>query len=331
MLPLVLLAALKKNPNGLRKAKGIGRVMVWVTCVSAAGMLFLGQSARAHARQSTLAFGHELAALSTTPEGVTHLKLNGQSIYYAQEFNKASVHDVIGMYQTACEKNPGAFGLAFGKEQLKDPSGAAIPPPPNEVANGIIKDEGDTEGTLICFTKGAKSQSTVHEAMARFNETQDLGEIGRLRYVYVHKGEELTQTITAWTEDSFRFDKIGLASSSQEAPGTDTALPRPEGSRRVLNAEVVGTPYGVHVYEVTQSTDEIATFYDNWAHGAGFTGIAPDLENGARVRAYFHEGSQVMVGAFETHGKRYLSISEINQQNKVQVSHDPQTSHPSEP
>ncbi len=323
MLPLVLLAAWKRNLKAgspsLRRVKGTLRVAAWLSCASLAGFGILAHSANANARQTSMSFGRELAALAPEPEGVTHIKLNGQSIYYAQEFNKDSVHDVLGHFQEICEKNPSAFGEVFAKipkDQFRNPKGEPIPAPPSDIAAGVIKQEGDTEGMIICFTKGTKSGSTFAEAMTKFNQTQDLGEIGKLRYVYVTKGARETKTITAWTEDSFRFDKIGLtANSSEESLGTDTALPKPEGARRVMNAEVVGTPYGVRVYEVKQSPDEVAAFYDNWAHNAHFTGIAPDLENGARVRAYFHEGTQVMLGSFETEGKRYLSISELTPQN----------------
>lgn len=316
MLPLVLLAAWKRNMSTatMRRLKGYARVGAWLTCASVIGMSVLAHSANANARQTSMSFGRELSALAPQPEGVTHIKLNGQSIFYAQEFTQESIHDILGHYQEACEKNPSAFGDVFAKipkDQFRDPSGKPIPAPPSEIAAGVIKEEGSTEGMLICFTKGEKSRGTFAEAMKRFEQTQDLGEIGRLRYVYVTKGQKENKLMTAWTEDSFRFDKIGLASSTEEAPGTDTSLPKPPNARRVINAEVVGTPYGVRVYEVTQSVDEIGTFYDNWAHGAHFTGIAPDLENGTRVRAYFREGAQVMVGAFETHGKHYLSITEI--------------------
>ena len=326
MLPLVLIAAWKKNLKqgspALRRVKGTVRVAAWLTCASVAGMGILAHSADANARQTSMSFGRELAALSPEPDGITHIKLNGQSIYYAQEFTKNSVHDVIGHFQEICEKNPSAFGEVYAKvpkDQFRDPKGNPIPAPPSEISQGIIKQEGDTEGMLICFTKGEKSGSTFAEAMSRFQKTQDLGEIGRLRYVYVTKGAKETKTITAWTEDSFRFDKIGLASSTEEAIGTDTALPKPEHARRVINAEVVGTPYGVRVYEVTQSPEEVATFYDNWARNAHFTGIAPDLENGTRIRAYFHEGTQVMVGSFEMHNKRYLSISELTPSNNGSI------------
>jgi hypothetical protein len=324
MLPIILLAAWKRNlsTSTVRRLKGFARVGVYLTCVSAAGMGILAHSANANARQTSMSFGRELAALAPEPEGVTHIKLNGQSIFYAQEFTKDSIHDILGHFQEICEKNPSAFGEVFAKipkDQFRDPSGKPIPAPPSEIAAGVIKEEGTKEGMLICFTKGEKSGGTFAEAMKRFEQTQDLGEIGRLRYVYVTKGEKENKLMTAWTEDSFRFDKIGLASSTEEAPGSDTALPKPEHARRVINAEVVGTPYGVRVYEVTQSVDEIATFYDNWARTAHFTGIAPDLQNGTRIRAYFREGTQVMVGAFETGGKRYLSISEITPETGAMV------------
>ena len=327
MLTLVLLSAwknLKASSPVVRKIKGTARVMAWVTCASAAGVLFLAHSANANARQTSLSFGRELSALSPDPAGVTHVKLNGQSIFYAQEFNQAAVHDVIAQFQDACERNPSAFGSVFAKipkDQFKDPSGTPIPAPPSEIAAGVIKEESESEGMLICFTKSSHSGATFTEAMERFKVTQDLGEIGRMRYVYVKKTKEETQTITAWTEDSFRFDKIGLASSSAEAPAEESAIPRPAHARRVINAEVVGTPYGVQVYEVEQSTEEIATFYDNWAHGAGFTGIAPDLQNGTRIRAYFHDKAQLMVGSFDMKGKHYLSVSELTPQRAVEAAH----------
>ena len=326
MLPLLYQAWRNKqrvDSPALKRIRGTVRVAGWLGVVSVVAGFALAGSAHANVKSGSMAFGREIQQLVDNNESLdtVHLKMNGQSIYLKQNFQPKSVHEVLVEYEKFCKDNPSSYGSMWGSGP-NGPPVASLPGQPIPVElpagmeSGVLKDEGTKEGMLICFTKGANSASTMSEALAKFDQSQDLGDVGKLRYVYVknRKTGTSSKVVTVWTEDSFKIGELALE-GDREAPGTDTQLPRPEGARRVLNAEVVGTPYNVRVYEVKQSREEVAMFYDKWAKGNDFRGIAPDVDPSQQVRAYFRGGSQVMVGAFTTNGKNYASISEVWPQN----------------
>lgn len=329
MLPL-LYQAWKKNQKpgspALRKLQGAVRVGIWLSAVSLGIGFVATHSANAEVKTASMAFGREMTTLVGEAES-THVKLNGQSIHLSQTTSNDSIHQVVESYEKFCKENPSAFGEMWSKLPIgQKHEGKELKPLPEGMTSGVLKEEGKNEAMVICFTKGAKSASTFEQAMSRFNETMDLGEIGRLRYVYVKNVKpQGTKVVAAWTDDSFKFGELGLEGNG-EAPGTDTALPKPEGARRVLNAEVVGTPYGVRIYQIKQSADEVAGFYDKWAKESEFHALAPELDQKTRVRAYFNGGAQVMIGVFENDdGKRYLTLSELLPQNghAVEMSREP--------
>lgn len=321
MLPLLYQAWRNKqrvDSPALKRIRGSFRVAGWLIAVGVVAGFALAGSAHANVKSGSMAFGREIQQLVDNNDSTDtlHLKLNGQSIYVKQNFQPKTVHEVIGEYEKFCKDNPSSYGTMWGSGPASLPGQAKPVDLPAGMESGILKEEGTKEGMLICFTKGANSASTMAEAIAKFDQSQDLGDVGKLRYVYVKNSKSGTsaKVLTVWTEDSFKIGELALE-GDREAPGTDTQLPRPEGARRVLNAEVVGTPYNVRVYEVKQSREEVANFYDKWAKGNDFRGIAPEVDPNQQVRGYFRGGSQVMVGAFTSNGKNYASISEVFPQN----------------
>jgi hypothetical protein len=317
MLPILLQGwkkAAASSPTA-RKVTGGLRVAAWLSVVGIIGLVAVGRSARADVKSSSLSFGRELNQL-IDQDGTTdsiHLKLNGQSIHLRQDIQTKTVHEVIAEYESFCLKNPSAFNELWAKAPFSVPE---MPTPnnlPPGLEAGVVKAEADTEGMLICITKGSKSKKGIMEALTGFDETQDLGAIGRLRYVYVKQAGQAgrSKVMAVWTDDSFNIGQIALEDGS-EAPGVDTQLPRPEGARRVVNAEVVGTPYGVRVYEVKQTKEEVAAFYDSWAKSHDFRSIGGEVDPSQKLRGYFRGGSQVMIGVYTNpDGKTYASISEL--------------------
>lgn len=304
-----------KDPVVAKRVSGALRVGGWLAVVGLAVGIGVTRSAHADMRSSSMAFGQEIGSLvdqSGAEQETTHLKLNGQSVFVHQSYAPKSVHEVVHEYETFCRDNPSALGEMWGKGPYV-PKKTGVPIDlPSGMDAGILKEEGPKEGMLICVTKGANSAPSLADAVRRFDKSQDLGDFGRLRYVYVKavKGER-SKILTVWTEDSFRFKDLALEGDG-EAVGTDGQLPRLEGSRRVLNVEVVDTPYQVRVYEVKQDRAQVAAFYDGWAKRNDFRAIGPEVDESQKLRGYFRGGSQVMVGAFTNpDGKTYASIAEI--------------------
>lgn len=317
MLPIILQAWRQKAESpAVKRVKGALRVGAWLSVAGAVVFGVMSRSAHADVKKGSLMFGRELTQI-VNDDGVSdtiHLKMNGQSIHMKQDIQPRTVHEIISEYEAFCRKNPSPLAEIWSQGPYNVPGSPVPVMAPAGMEAGIVKSESDSEGVLICIAKGKKSEKGLAESLSAFDETGDLGVIGRLRYVYAKSSGKVgasAKVVAVWTDDSFNLGEI-LLEDGREAPGTDTQLPKPEGARRVVNAEVVGTPYGVRVFEIKQQKDEVATFYDAWAKKNEFRALAPDIDPSQRLRGYFRGGSQVMVGVFTNpDGKTYLSIAEL--------------------
>lgn len=317
MLPIILQGLRKATDASKRgrQAKGIARVAAWLTVVAAFGTGLALKSAKADVTSGSLMVGRELNALidEESNTDVLNLKLNGQLIHMRQSVQPRSVHEVVAEYETFCREHPSSFADVW----VKGPFDNAPPGTPGGTASlqgGVLKAENDTDGMLMCFSKGGKSSGSLEKAMEVFEKTGDLGAIGELRYVYVKKaGAGSSKVMAVWTDSSFNLQEIAVP-EGKEARGTDTQVPRPEGARRVIDAQVLGTPYGVKVYEVKQSREDVGKFYDTWAKSTGFRALAPQIDPAHQeMRGYFRGDSQVLVSVFtNSDGRSYLSVAEVS-------------------
>ena len=106
------------------------------------------------------------------------------------------------------------------------------------------------------------------QALTRFAKSGDLADLGKLRYVMAERAKGgRTHVIGVWTEGSFHIGN--MFPSEGDCPGSD--LPetyRPEGSRRLLTASVEGAPFGVRIYQVAGTPEEVLAGY-----GAGMAAL----------------------------------------------------------
>lgn len=320
MLPLLLRAWYLRNPKVARGMAAGGRVAAWLALVGTVVGVGLTRSAHADVKATSLAFGREVGTLvdeSGVEKDDIDLKLNGQLVHVHRTYEPKTVGEVVGEYEKFCRENPSSMGEMWGKGPTVVANGNQPVTLPSGMEAGILKEQGQREGMIICISKGAKSAPTIAEAVRRFDLTQDLGDFGRLRYMFVTANAKGTRSkiLTVWTDDSFKVNELALE-GDREAPGVDGQVPRPEGSRRVLDVEVVGMPYHVRVYEVKQDRDAVAAHYDAWAKKNGFRALATEANDSQRLRGYFRDGSQVMVNSFlNPDGKTYASVAEMLPRN----------------
>ena len=224
------------------------------------------------------------------------------------------LHEVVAEYDKFCHENPSSLGEMWGKGPYVHAKTGREAHLPAGLEAGVIKEEGAKEGMIICLAKGANSAPTLAEAVKRFDKSQDLGDFGKLRYMYVKasgKTDSRVKVLTVWTEDSFKIKDLALEGDA-EAIGSEGQVPRPPDARRVLNVEVVGTPYQVRVYEVKQDKAKVAGYYDDWAKKNSFRALAPEGDSSQQLRGYFRDASQVMLGVFTNpDGKTYASVAEV--------------------
>lgn len=118
--------------------------------------------------------------------------------------------------------------------------------------------------------------------IAAFADTQDVAELGKLRYTYAERDDErgVVLLVTMRPVSSFRIDEI-IPDADQDVAGADpTNVPRLEGLRRVLSAYERGEPYGVTMYgDAARDPDAMREQYRAAIDPERFTEI--DLEAAA--------------------------------------------------
>ncbi len=305
--PLLIAWRNAKGFNSARaqKIRGVGRAAAVVLVAGLGVGLFATHTAKADIGKATLKFGREIAPLAT--DGASEVRLNGQSFFLREGMTDASVKTVLDDYEGRCEQDKSALGEFWSKmpESSMVVDGHKLP---KSMRSGILRtQEHAGEGVVMCLIKGERTSKDVTEAFKNFAQSQDLGDLGKLRYVYARETTHGTRVVTAWTDNSFSFAKIANADGT--APGSDSRLPRPEGAKRLMTAEVVGSPYGVRIYETSLAPEDVGVFYDKWAASTGdWRSIAPEHPEGT-MRAYFNGGTQVIITARRAPGAGTTAMS----------------------
>ncbi|MEO6419170.1 MAG: hypothetical protein ABIP39_07175 [Polyangiaceae bacterium] len=247
---------------------GAARVAVFACVLGGFAILSSTHRAKADIGEAAMAIGRDLVPLADVLGNMNDVELNGEHIFMGSATSQQSVKDVLDRFQAHCAENPGPF-----VDVMKNLSKATTDEQRGELSKGldtagpgageVYRTETDGEGTLLCMTKGAKTEKNLKEAMAAFAKTRDLGSVGKLRYAYARKSKGGgTAVLTAWTEDSFNIDKLAPSDGSEPAGNDGVEVARPPSAKRVLNAQIVGTPYGVRQYISKESKEKLIAFYD---------------------------------------------------------------------
>lgn len=277
-------------------------------CLVVGGLAF--RTARADVGESTLSLGRDLLPLSDLVESGKQVLINGESVFVSSTIVSDSVSDVLDRFEAHCLDNVGVIGDAWGK--LADLSAKGTGTSETDRARwrklGTVRAGNRREGSVICLARGEHSPPDLVTALGEFKRTQDLGSIGKLRYVYATKQPTGTQVLAAWTESHFHFNAIAV-DGTEDAPGVDSnAIPRPEHARRLLSAGISGTPYAVRVYTSTDSGEAVRAAYDRQMHERGFQRIGAPQDD---WRGYLRGGAYIGVGTASKNGATTVSIAEM--------------------
>jgi hypothetical protein len=317
MWALSLLLALRSRRFHAFKRHFFGSLRV-AAYVSVVGGLTLGVlSARANAklREQSLSLSQELLPIADLLQDATALRLNGEVINFSMTVvENTNVRRVLDRVQAQCEKNPGplaqqSLALLNGLPKAL-PGSAAV----SELMSKLVvtRQESDGQGAVLCFTgDGSPPDPAFAE---NFAKTQDLGALGKLRYVMAGQGsaaqheQHTTRVISLWTEGQFRLESLAPPESG-DAPGSDSALlPRPPKSARIFSAETVGAPYAVRIYETDASAAEVLAFYD-----ARMTAYSQLTMAGYEqtARAYVKNAQPLLLQLTQRDSKTVVTLSEV--------------------
>lgn len=317
MWALGMLLALRSGRLRAFKQRMLGslRVALYVALVAGLMLGVLSTRANAQLREQSLSLSRELLPLADLLQDATALRLNGEVINFSLTvLEGTSVNQALDRVQAACEKHPGPLArqsLALVRSLPKSVPGAAAAA---ELLSKLVvtRQESGGQGAVLCFTG---DDSPIEPSFAEdFAETQDLGALGKLRYVMAGQGkaeqheQHLTRVISLWTEGSFRLDRLAPPASG-DAPGSDSRLiPRPPGALRVFSAETIGAPYSVRIYETDAPASEVLAFYDSrMSHFSQLT-MAGYEQTG---RAYIKDAQPLLLHLTQNGSKTVVTLSEV--------------------
>ncbi|HQY61211.1 MAG: hypothetical protein IPF92_13605 [Myxococcales bacterium] len=266
------------------------------------------RAAHAEAGGAALSLGRELGALAAErgdPGGAT-VRLNGQAFHVAESATSRTVHEALDTVERACRERPGALSDLFAAVPARGTAGGLPYELPASFTRGIVRNETEREGVVVCLVDGARRP--LPSALKAFAASQDLGDLGRVRYVYARRATDgaTTALTLAWTDAHFDLKKIGAGG---EDDGSEGRAPRPPGARRWLVAEVDGTPHATRFYDTRAPVADVTAHYDRALQDAGFQRFTP----GAReqvLRAYFRADLHVLVAVRREGERTVFAVTE---------------------
>jgi len=295
------------------------RLTAYAVCVCLCASALAGRAAYAQAKEAALAFGEQLIGLDDLTRGAHRIRVNGEGFHRAMVFSKDSLTRVLDRVQADCENTPGLLGQVGTHATNEHPRAFRKSPWKPNILRGIVRDEEERRGMVACFTDDRISGlGGLAEAAARFAKTSSLREFGHFRYAFAHRTENgQTLLVLLWADTDLKLSTMFPAVG--DAAGDDSpVLPRPKGSRRTLSASVEGQPYGVRLYDTTESPPAIQRFYETWLQKRGWIPAGQAAGQGA---SYLRsDGYQAIITVAQRNGRTTVALSEAGRSEGSLVS-----------
>ena len=296
-----------------RKALPVARVGAYGICVFTLIGGLAARSVYGDVREQTFLVGRELASMKDLVGESHKVMINGEPMFVGAAVIDSNVGEVLDRFEKLCKEN--SQGL---DEALTNP--ADFPEKTREALKklgatglGILRYEHGGEGSIACLAhQGGGGVKGLTERLKAFSKSLDLADVGKLRYAYARPTDNgRVQVVTAWTDGSLKIGNMFPVDGS-EPPGTDVNdVPRPEGSQRLLTAEVAGAPYGIHIYTAPGKPDEVLRAYDALLPKGGWQAQEWVAKGAPGTRAFHKDERDVLVFADPDGEKSAVSIIEM--------------------
>ena len=274
------------------------RVSAYAFFVLFTAFLVSFHSAKADAANGALEFGRKLSPLADAIKldgDIAPIALNEQRVFISHATATEDPNEVLDRFESHCAGDAGALGALWqdvSKNHEARRSLSAIAPLKNV---GVLRSGNSREGTVMCLVKGTGTPASFADAVKTFVRTSDLGALGKLRYAYVSKGEAGgSRVVTAWTEDSFNFNKLFPPDGSEPAGADPAGVGRVPGSKRLMSAVVEGSPFSLRVYRSHGSPEQAVEYYEKTFDARGWMRIARPAPN-MEARAFLDPGGSMVV------------------------------------
>lgn len=256
------------NSKRASRLWGFARASCVVALLVCAALGLGLRNARAAFGERLLGFGAELTRwdgfrFDSKPRQVS---VNGVELELVASSTALSVGDALDRLEGICSARGGIEGADRMTRLLLEPaarSGKWLEP--------RIRRESDSEGVIACLdTGGPLSVQGLTARLQAFAHTGDLNTVGALRYALAQRHGGRTSVLFIWTEGAVPL--LQMFPKTGDAPGIDPqAVPRPEGSERLLSGIQHGAPYSFTAYRTRVASPEaLLAWYRHSLPSSGF-------------------------------------------------------------
>jgi hypothetical protein len=191
--------------------------------------------------------------------------------------------------------------------------------PPEAPQLNQLQFGNDQQGGVAAIDYGAKlSLDMLRQRLEKFVGSGEIGNIGRLRYVWYEKtGEGGTRFLTVWTDEKFQLAKL-MPTDRVDADGADIPdVPRFPGTVRVLSAEEAGMPQRLAVYDGPGSPETATAFYRarmrtlGWVEDDTFAKLAARQGKHALKFGHPQKGHEVVLDLSSSNGLEGLTVCAV--------------------
>lgn len=239
------------------------RLMTFVAVLAALGVGVTFSRVRGQVGEQMIAMGENLMQYDRAErqDAPRELRLNGQSMMVTSGTSPDSLDTVLDDFEARCRSHNAAL-----QQEIRTVSAQDF---------FVLRETQGEVGAVGCLDFGAEiSAAELLVRVTRFRQSNDLQDLGNLRYVYARTLDEGSGVhfLTFWTTGSLDFDEITGHGGSTDVPGTDVSdIPRPPRSRRILDAMERGADLRVLGYTGSSMTSwELEAMYRQELPRAGY-------------------------------------------------------------
>jgi hypothetical protein len=272
------------------------------------------RSVLADVEDSGFRIGRELLDLKDVLGPRQAVTVNGATLFAGARHSAQPVAAVLNLFEQHCTSHAGNFEAEF--DRLSTSAKAALLPAVKDSKHlATVRREVADAGFVACIAApgDARGFAGLTQRAQAFMDSGDLGKLGGLRLAFVRKaqGSDGSDVLTVWNEGP--LDVMTMLLADGDVPGRDTPdVPRPEGSVRVLSAEVGSAPFGLRVFSTRTSVAKVLNTYDGTLPARGWRGVelgTPEARSQSRV--FTKRGAAVFIDAENVDGETLLHVIEL--------------------
>ena len=284
------------------------RLSTFCAVAGAVVAVLIARSVYGSAAESVFELDRQWARQSGTMDLQSYrVRLNGQAMSVSSHMTDASMHAVLEAADDDCRAHAGELEGAVAK--LPGVAMAKL----TSLVFGVVHREWKDRGYVACIERdGDRGLEGLANDLRELAKSGDLARLGTFRYVVVDRGPTATKTHVLLQSTDGEFNVTKMFPAEGDVPGSDLAeVPRPAAARRILDASVDESPFGVRVYDAAGTPASILASYDHDLIARGWTSVALPEKDAATMRVYDQGPTDLFISASRDGKRTVVSIADL--------------------